>query len=133
MKKTGKRIITGILAVSLMLSAVGCQKSANTIVELGDSEAKEEKEDDGPVDPNGPKVTEKEVWQDSLSGPDLESISIDTTMRTDYDLDSLSTYTKQYEHTSFFSLAFKSIIIHSKLSLYIDEFFLELYALILFL
>jgi len=97
MKKTGKRIITGILAASLMLSAVGCQKSANTIVELGDSEAKEEKEDDGPVDPNGPKVTEKEVWQDSLSGPDIESISIDTTMRTDYDLDSLSTYTVQFD------------------------------------
>lgn len=97
--KKRKRIVTSLLVGTMLLSTVGCQKKAELIEGFDDASDKEEKVE-ASDEAGGSNVREYENWNESLSGTGFESVEVDTAMRTDYDLDNLSTLTVKFPEFS---------------------------------
>ena len=94
--RSGK-IMTSLLIGIMLLSTVGCQKKAEKIEGFDESASDNESKAETSSESGGSKVVEYENWSDSLSGTGFESVEVDTTMRTDYDLDNLSTLTVRFQ------------------------------------
>ncbi len=97
MKIRSGKIMTSLLIGIMLLSTVGCQKKAEKIEGFDESASDNESKAEISSESGGSKVVEYENWSDSLSGTGFESVEVETAMRTDYDLDNLSTLTVRFQ------------------------------------
>ena len=91
------KIMVSLLAASLMLSTVGCEKKAENIDEFGGEESSETVDEDGEDTSEDSKSREYNLWEESITGTDFDTVDIKTMLRTDYNLDELKTVTVKYD------------------------------------
>ena len=91
------KIMVSLLAASLMLSTVGCEKKAENIEKIGGEESSETVDEDGEDTSEDSKSREYNLWEESITGTDFDTVDIKTMLRTDYNLDELKTVTVKYD------------------------------------
>ena len=91
------KIMVSLLAASLMLSTVGCEKKAENIDEFGGEESSETVDEDGEDTSEDSKSREYNLWEESITGTDFDTVDIKTMLRSDYNLDELKTVTVKYD------------------------------------
>ena len=87
-KRTHK-IMASLLAATLMLSTVGCEKKAENIEKIGGEESSETVAEDGEDTSEDSKSREYNLWEESITGTDFDTVDIKTMLRSDYNLDEL--------------------------------------------
>ena len=95
-KRTHK-IMASLLAATLMLSTVGCEKKAENIEKIGGEESSETVAEDGEDTSEDSKSREYNLWEESITGTDFDTVDIKTMLRSDYNLDELKTVTVKYD------------------------------------
>ncbi|MBQ2054439.1 MAG: hypothetical protein II492_05560, partial [Eubacterium sp.] len=95
-KRTHK-IMASLLAATLMLSTVGCEKKAENIEKIGGEESSETVAEDGEDTSEDSKSREYNLWEESVTGTDFDTVDIKTMLRSDYNLDELKTVTVKYD------------------------------------
>ena len=95
-KRTHK-IMASLLAATLMLSTVGCEKKAENIDELGGAETSETVAENSEDTSEDSKSREYNLWEESITGTDFDTVDIKTMLRSDYNLEELKTVTVKYD------------------------------------
>ena len=89
--------MASLLAATLMLSTVGCEKKAENIDELGGAETSETVAENSEDTSEDSKSREYNLWEESITGTDFDTVDIKTMLRSDYNLEELKTVTVKYD------------------------------------